>query len=451
MGIADGDRPVRIGIEGMGKLTDLQLKKALAVKHYDRKTVLRDGDGLRLQCLKGSAVWVYKYQLDGKVRELGLGPARPCAAQVTLPQARQKALAARADVKARGVDVVARDGRAAKLAETKAAQLEAAQAITVRMACDGYLKDHARKWTDPRAEKDWLAALTNFAFPLIGDASIAAVGRSDVLAVLTQEIAGETFRVAKPGQYRRVAHALHNVLEWAVARGYRPEGVNPAARTSIAAAVPVLKTAKRVNRKTLPTQDMPALWALLEANPHLAKVKALQFATLEGARGQEVLKAKWQDVDLQTAVWTVPQENHKTGSRTGRDLVVPLSAAAVKLLEGLPSNREPSAPLFPKADGTQYSVHVDQKDPLEVLIADETKRPDPHGMRSALRSWAEARGVNHKLGELLINHLTGDQTERAYARHDYLAARRHVLDGWADYLKGGAGVIDLALVNGNGG
>ena len=59
--------------------------------------------------------------------------------------------------------------------------------------------------------------------------------------------------------------------------------------------------------------------------------RALEFAIFTAARTAEVLGATWGEVDLDAKVWTVPAKRMKAG----REHRVPLSGAALALLENL--------------------------------------------------------------------------------------------------------------------
>ena len=59
--------------------------------------------------------------------------------------------------------------------------------------------------------------------------------------------------------------------------------------------------------------------------------KALAFAVLTATRSQEVLKARWSEVDLDAGIWTVPAGRMKMR----REHRVPLSPPAIKLLRDL--------------------------------------------------------------------------------------------------------------------
>ena len=62
---------------------------------------------------------------------------------------------------------------------------------------------------------------------------------------------------------------------------------------------------------------------------------AIEFTVLTAARTGEVLGATWDEIDLKSAVWTVPANRMKAG-RTHR---VPLSGRAIAILKKLEKAR----------------------------------------------------------------------------------------------------------------
>jgi integrase len=58
---------------------------------------------------------------------------------------------------------------------------------------------------------------------------------------------------------------------------------------------------------------------------------ALEFTILTAARSGEVIGARWSEVDLAKAIWTVAAERMKAG----KEHRVPLSERAVEILESL--------------------------------------------------------------------------------------------------------------------
>jgi Arm DNA-binding domain len=97
-----------------GRLTALKVQRAKTPGMY------ADGGGLYLQVAKGGASWIYRYMLNKRAREMGLGPL----ALFGLSEARAKALDARR-LRHEGIDPIE-----ARKAERTRARLDAAKATT---------------------------------------------------------------------------------------------------------------------------------------------------------------------------------------------------------------------------------------------------------------------------------------------------------------------------------
>ncbi len=81
------------------------------------------------------------------------------------------------------------------------------------------------------------------------------------------------------------------------------------------------------------------------ASPYLKNV--VLFALHTGMRRAEILGLRWQEVDLQNAVATIPAARAKGH----RDRHVPLNALALQIINGLPRPSDSSAPIFGNAKG----------------------------------------------------------------------------------------------------
>ena len=58
-----------------------------------------------------------------------------------------------------------------------------------------------------------------------------------------------------------------------------------------------------------------------------------------------------------------------------------------------------------------------------------------HGMRSAFRDWAaEKTDTPREVCEAALAHVTGDETERCYARSDLFTKRAELMRQWAAYV-----------------
>jgi integrase len=157
--------------------------------------------------------------------------------------------------------------------------------------------------------------------------------------------------------------------------------------------------------------------------------RALEFLILTAARSGEVLRAVWDEIDFETATWTVPGKRMKSG----REHRVPLSPQAIALLHNLPHEGNPRGLLF---------IGVRSGGGLgDCALANLLRRMRPgftvHGMRSAFRDWCGERTATPvHIIELCLAHAVGSATERAYARSDLLEQRRNLMAAWAAFLDG---------------
>src|SRR5690606_15291047 len=80
----------------------------------------------------------------------------------------------------------------------------------------------------------------------------------------------------------------------------------------------------------LPYKELPVFMQVL-ADQAGVGARALEFTILTAARTSEVIGARWEELDVASATWTVPKERMKAG----REHRVPLSASALKILEAM--------------------------------------------------------------------------------------------------------------------
>jgi integrase len=108
---------------------------------------------------------------------------------------------------------------------------------------------------------------------------------------------------------------------------------------------------------------------------------------------------------------------------------VPLSAAVVELLRGLP--REGEFVFIGVREGVPLSVTAMAR-VLERLGYGEVATP--HGFRSSFRDWgAESSHFPREVLEHALAHAVGDASERSYARSKLFGKRRLLMEAWARF------------------
>ena len=277
---------------------------------------------------------------------------------------------------------------------------------------------HRPSWrAGGESEADWRRTLATYAVPRLGQMQVDRVTSADVMAVL------QPIWNAKAVTAGRVRQRIGAVMRWAIAQGYRPD--NPAG-DAITAALPRNGGQPR-HFKALPHGKVAKALATVRESTGTDGVRlSFEFVVLTAARSGEVRGARWEEIDVEEAVWRVPGSRTKTG----RSHRVPLSRRALEVLEearealgGDPIFRAVSARRRPLSPGVWRLL-------LRRLRIDTTV----HGFRSSFRDWVRGRPeCREEVAEACLAHTIRNQAEAAYARSDLLERRREVMEAWAEY------------------
>lgn len=365
--------------------------------------------GLYLKISKGgSRSWILRATVGSKRKDIGLG-GYP---DVTLAMARDKARQCRESIWAGGDPVAER--KAAK----RALKSEQAKHITFRQAA---LRCHAAKQTEFRNEKhrgEWISTLENHAFPTLGEMAVAEIEMPHVLQML------EKIWTTKTETATRIRQRTEAVLTWATVSGFR-SGDNPARWAgNLKEVLPnPAKIAPVKHFRSLPWQQVGQFMTDLRERSGMA-ARALEFAILTASRSGEVRGMTWDEVDLDTGVWIVPENRIKAGKKH----TVPLSPTAVAILKALP--RFDGCPyVFASARGGMLS---------DATLLAVLKRMDvdavPHGFRSTFKDWARScSNFPDEVSELALAHVNSDATRAAYARDELLPKRTLLMREWEKF------------------
>jgi integrase len=396
-----------------------------------RTSAYADGGGLYLQVTENSTrSWIFKYSLNHKRREMGLGKL----SRVGLAEARAKLSEARSLIE-RGIDpIAAREQAFEQEAATRA--IEEAKKVTFEQAAKRCFDARSAEWENRAHARQWLDTLVAYAFPIIGSLPVASVDRDLVLKVL------EPVWTKVPVTASRVRGRIETVLSWAKARGLR-EGDNPARwRGHLDQLLPKPNKIRKVeHHPALPYAAVPAFMQDLRAREGIIET-AFEFLILTAARTAEVVGARWSEIDLDKAIWIVPAERMKKR----REHRVPLPPRAIEILQEMAKLRRNEFVFF----GSNSAL---SRDPFRYIVkrmgyVDITT----HGFRSCFRDWAgEKTNFPHRLAEAALAHTVGSDTERAYQRGDMLEKRREMMTAWGAFAtsnpaKIGDNVVELRAV-----
>lgn len=379
------------------KLTDAKIRGDLAPKMHP------DGDGLYLRVSKtGTKAWVFVWIRQGKRREMGFG-AYP---QTSLSVARKKRDEAH-DALSKGIDPAEARKRAAASTLVEVAKL---------------FRKHKGGAVSAKVADSWVPLIERHAGPLC---------TMPVEKITAAEIAAQLRKVQAqaPAQAAALQALLARIFSYAKAAGYR-EGDNPADwRGSLTHMMaPLGKPATR-HHPALPYADVPAFIGKLLGSSRRTSQDVLLFAILCACRSMEAVGARWEEIDMDAAIWSIPAARMK-GKLMHR---VPLSDAALAVLRAQ----------GPKAKGWVFEGRSKGKPFGASTMRDAMDRMatggSPHGFRTAFRAWSGAQCIwADSLLERCLAHLVGTEVTRAYDREDYLEQRRPVMEAWGRFCMGDA-------------
>lgn len=395
--------------------------------------------GLYIQLTHGGGKsWIYRYSVtvDGKQkrRSMGLGSF----SNVSLSEARDKARAAAAQ----------REDNADPIRErTKERAKATAQAAipTFGQVIDLWGKDNPHEFGSAGHRARWLSSVR--ALDTIANIRIDELNREDIWEALAPVVERGAVDTAN-----RIRQRVATLWDWAddefnlVTEDEEGNAMrfaaNPATGWLTRKLSKRLKGVKKGHQPALQVEDAPRWFSALRILDGIGS-RAFELLALTAARSGEVRGARWDEVDLGRRVWSIPAERMKMD----RPHEVPLSPAAVDLLEGLPRLGELIFPaphggmlsdgVFGR-NGTMGRIHQTDVETggAGFLDKDSGKPAVPHGLRTTFRVWAGRNGFDREDAERALAHQVGSAVEQAYARDTFVERRRALLVAWSEYLGG---------------
>ena len=383
----------------MGKLTVARIKGLTEPGRY------ADGNTLYLRIAPGgSKQWVQRLAVNGKRRDMGLG-AWPV---ISLAQARQKALANRMLV-ANGGDPLAEKRRAG--------------VPTFEQAARAVYELNRPAWKNRTHIVNWWRTLAKYALPTIGSIPVDRLTQAEILGVL------QAIWTSKPETARRVRQRIRTVLRWAMAHGFVAHNV---AGEAIDAALPRMPKLVTGHLRAMDYREVAGALETVDASgASLATKLCFRFVVLTAARSGEARQAVWSEIDLPERLWIVPP----TRMKAGKEHRVPLSDAALAVLEEARVLRDESDLIFPSPQGSGRAL----SDMALTKLLRDCELADTatiHGFRTSFKVWAmECTDFPWTASEAALAHTLGNEVAASYARTDLLEQRRDLMQQWADFVR----------------
>ena len=362
---------------------------------------------------RGSRSWILRFTAsNGKRRDMGLG-SYP---DVGLKEAREEGDSILQKIRG-GIDpVVERRANTSPTAGVSGTP-------TFEHCANQYIEDHRAGWANRKHEAQWRSTLSTYAFQVIGGLPVDAVTSKHVIEILRPIWASKTETA------NRVRGRIESVLTSAAAQGYR-QGANPASwKGNLEAVFPSAKKVSPVRHfEAVSIADAPRVFASVQSTDGVG-ARCLELTILAACRSGEARLAAWSEIDLGSAIWTIPAARMKAK----RDHRVALSPAAVAVLRAQPRYEDTDLVFSSPIRGKTRNPVSDMT--LTAVMRRLKLTATVHGWRSTFKDWAaEKTDYPNELSEMALAHTIGSAVEAAYRRGDMFEKRRRIMADWAAFL-----------------
>jgi len=393
---------------GINQLTDMQIRRWVAAGDPIAKS---DGGGLTFTLSKaGTATWVLRYMLAAKARELTLGNYP----DLSLSSARKLAAEHRVEVD-KGNDPAAQKRQEKLATRTAWTVRELAKDYSEKVLDAGHLAEETVYYRKRDLEK--------VIVPAFGRDEVRAVTPEGVVDML--EKSGRSWTVQN-----RILTTTSQLFDHAIGR--KLIRVSPAAGIKLTALLGPRPPVKK--RVMLSEQELRTLLANIEEiGTENALAFRIQLATC--VRTVELVKARWEHVDLANRTWYVPDESVKT--RTG--FLVPLTPTVAGWFEKLLRLSEGSEWVLPARRADRIGKPVGRTTLWAAFERAFTRgdidirRFTPHDTRSTAKGHMRNMGVSREISEVALNH-TLKGMDGIYDVREEIPERRQALELWANFL-----------------
>ncbi len=281
-----------------------------------------------------------------------------------------------------------------------------------------WLARKATRWS-PRHMLEVERRLKNNLYPFIGTKNIQRISAQEILALLQKVEARGAYNLA-----HRILGDCSQIWRFAIACGLCKRDVTEG-------LLLVLHPCSVKHQNAVKVEHLPELMRKIAHDDKPggeATRDALLMIAMTFVRKGELLYARWEEFDLEKAIWKIPAERMKMRI----EHVVPLSRQVLSLLNNIRQHHS-SGYIF---------HHGNPENPLPTNALLDTLyrmgykgKMTAHGFRAVASTILNEQGFRPDVIERQLAHTEPNQIRRAYNHAQYLPERTEMMQWWGDYLE----------------
>lgn len=386
----------------MVRFTDTYIKN---LKSSNKRIEIFEGDGFGIFVYPtGTKTWVYRYKIDGKKDHVTIGNYP----SVSLSDAKRKFMDLRE---------IRRSGTNPKM--NLLSQKE--ESFTVRDLVTNWFDNYIQRHRKCPGQIEQLVKAD--IIPMLGNVEVEELKTKDITKALDKIV-----KRGAPVHANKVLSALKQAFNYAVSRGELT--INPAVNIRARDIGGLEKPRERC----LTLDEIHQLWQYLSHGKHGVSLQiknAIKILLLTGVRSGELRTAKWEEIDFENSLWTIPAANTKTNIT----MHVHLSDLVKSLFMEL-YNCSIGEYVISSADG--QSPLSDRALPKAVIRLQERigiQKWTAHDLR---RTFATQLGETLRADPVVIEKCLGHKMPKimaTYNKNEMLPERKEALDKWGKYIE----------------
>lgn len=175
---------------------------------------------------------------------------------------------------------------------------------------------------------------------------------------------------------------------------------------------------------TLRPEELPKLMrTLVMSNLSVTTRCLIEWQLLTLVRPSEASGARWEEIDLNAKLWTIPAERMKAK----REHIVPLSPQALEILEVMKPISAHREHIFPSRNNPKQAMNSQTANAALKRIGYGGKLV-AHGLRSIASTAMNEAGFNADVIEAALTHSDKNEVRKAYNRSTYLLQRKGLME-----------------------